>query len=53
MRRRSSYLGALSAVALLLLAPVAGVQAQEDQGVQPVPVQDLVTVSVGRSEERV
>ena len=44
MRRRLSYLGALSAVALLLLVPTAG--AQQDQGVQAVPVQNVVSVSI-------
>ena len=44
MRRRLSYLGVLSAVALLLLVPTAG--AQQDQGVQAVPVQNVVSVSI-------
>ncbi len=44
MRRRLSYLGALSAVALLLLVPTAG--AQQDQGVQAVPVQNVVSVPI-------
>ena len=44
MRRRLSYLGMLSVVALLLLVPTAG--AQQDQGVQAVPVQNVVSVSI-------
>ncbi len=45
MRRRLSYLVALSAVALLLV-PIAIAQGQ-DQDVQSVPIQDVASVSIG------
>ena len=45
MRRRLSYLVALSAVALLLV-PIAIAQGQ-DQSVQSVPIQDIAAVSIG------
>jgi len=44
MRRRLSYLVALSAVALLLV-PIAIAQGQ-DQSVQSVPIQDVAAVSI-------
>ena len=44
MRRRLSYLVALLA-GVLLLVPIALAQGQ-DQNVQPVPIQDVVSVSI-------